>query len=72
LSGCVYRHETVPAATPSTTVVVSPPASQRVYTFPEGRYELRGNGSAASPYVWVWIPTGAIPPPVPPLPPLPR
>jgi hypothetical protein len=27
-----------------------------VYTFPEGRYELRGTGSPASPHYWVWIP----------------
>ena len=30
--------------------------------YPEGRYELRGDGNAASPYHWVWIPTGATPP----------
>jgi hypothetical protein len=68
LGGCVYRTETVPAPAASpTTVVVSPPTS-RVYTFPEGRYELRGDGTPTSPYVWVWIPTGANPPNPPPLP----
>lgn len=68
LGGCVYRRETaVPAASP-TTVVVTQPSAQRVVTYPEGRYELRGDGSAASPYFWVWIPTGAAPPNPPPLP----
>ena len=67
LGGCVYRRETVPAAAP-TTVVVDPPANGRVVTYPEGRYELRGDGTAQSPYVWVWIPTGATPPNPPPLP----
>ncbi len=52
----------------ATSVVVLQP-SQRVYTSPEGRYELRGDGTASSPYYWVWIPTGvqAVPAP-PPLP----
>ena len=71
LSGCVYRRETVPAASPTTTTVVVPPAStsvQRVYTYPEGRYQLYGNGTADSPYYWVWVPTGAVAPTPPPLP----
>jgi hypothetical protein len=70
LGGCVYRTErTVPAASPATTVVVTPPAQgQRVYTYPEGRWELRGQGTTVEPYIWVWIPTGANPPALPPLP----
>jgi hypothetical protein len=67
LGGCVYRREVVPAAAP-TTVIVSPGASDRVVTYPEGRYELRGDGSAQNPWLWVWIPTGATPPNLPPLP----
>ena len=71
MTGCVYRRETVPAAAP-TTVVVPPAAStttvQRVYTYPEGRYQLYGNGTVDSPYYWVWIPTGAVAPTPPPLP----
>jgi hypothetical protein len=69
LGGCVYRSETVPAASPPSTVVVTPSASNdRVVTYPEGRWELRGNGSSTVPYYWVWIPAGANPPnpPVPP------
>ncbi len=69
LGGCIYRHEekVVPAASPATTVVVTP-GSDRVVTYREGRWELRGNGTASSPYYWVWIPTGSTPPNPPPLP----
>jgi hypothetical protein len=67
LGGCVYRRETAPAAAP-TTVIVAPAANERVVTYPEGRYELRGEGTPQSPYVWLWIPTGSTPPNPPPLP----
>ncbi len=46
-----------PADAQMTSVVVLQP-NQRVYSYPEGRYELRGEGTASSPYYWVWIPTG--------------
>jgi len=65
----VVRYEVVPSASPAMTVV-TPPPTQRVYTYSQGRYELRGDGSAAAPYYWVWIPTGVTV--VPPPPPLPR
>ena len=68
LGGCVYRERAVPAASPPTTVVVAPTASERVVTYPEGRYELRGDGTASAPYYWVWIPAGAAPPNPPPPP----
>jgi hypothetical protein len=69
LGGCVYRERTTaPAASPPTTVVVAPAASDRVVTYPEGRYELRGDGTTTAPYYWVWIPAGATPPNPPPLP----
>src|SRR5712691_10320299 len=46
---------------------VAVPASQTV-SYPGGQYKLYGSGTAASPYYWVWIPTGAVvsTPPVPP------
>jgi hypothetical protein len=71
LTGCIYREKTVPVASPPTTVVVAAPA-QRAVTYPEGRYELRGEGTRDAPYYWVWIPTGATPPAPPPPPPIPR
>jgi hypothetical protein len=37
-----------------------------VYTYPEGRYELRGDGTANGPYYWVWIPAGTVSQPPPP------
>jgi hypothetical protein len=75
LSGCVYRERvaapptvvTAPSASPATTVIVTP--GQRVVTYSEGRYELYGDGTASSPYYWVWVPSGVTtypaPPPVP-------
>jgi hypothetical protein len=70
MGGCIHKKTVVPAASPSTTVVVTPSAVDRVVTYPEGRYELRGDGTAVSPYYWVWIPAGATSVPNPP--PLPR
>ena len=34
----------------------------------EGRYQLYGEGTTASPYYWVWVPAGTtvVPPPPPP------
>ncbi len=67
LGGCAYHEPAVvPAASP--TVVVAPVTSERVVTYPEGRYELLGDGTVASPYYWVWIPRGATPPSPPPPP----
>jgi hypothetical protein len=61
---------------PSTTPVVGGPAAPvasstadpRMVTYPTGRYQLIGDGSAASPYYWVWVPTGASAVPAPPIP----
>jgi len=70
LAGCFYSSRETERVTPApNAVVVQSP--RRMYTYPEGRYELQGNGTASSPYYWVWIPEGArsVPPP-PPLPPI--
>ncbi len=50
----------VPVATPP-----PPPAPPlpRVVEFPEGRYELRGDGVSA-PYMWVWVPAAPTAPPL--------
>ena len=46
-----------------------PPPMPRVVEFPNGRYELRGDG-VHSPYTWVWLPhPPAAPPEAPPAPP---
>ncbi len=69
VSGCYYRSTERVASTPP-AVVTQP--QQRVYTYPEGRYELHGDGTTDHPYYWVWIPSGATTVPQPPLPPIPR
>jgi hypothetical protein len=41
----------------------------RIVEFPNGRYELRGDG-VSSPYTWVWVPNPPMAPPeAPPAPP---
>jgi hypothetical protein len=67
LGGCSHR-EPAAVAPGGPTGTVAPAGNSRVVTYPEGRYELRGDGTAASPYVWVWIPAGAAPPNPPPPP----
>jgi hypothetical protein len=42
-------------------VTIAP--DQRVVAYPHGRWLLYGDGTAGSPYSWVWVPTGATPPP---------
>jgi hypothetical protein len=69
LGGCYYHSSSKTTETERAVpgaVVVSP--AERVMTYPEGRYELRGDGRT-TPYYWVWIPAGATPPAPPPLPP---
>jgi hypothetical protein len=68
LGGCASSERAVPVSAAPTTVVVTPPAGQRVVMYPEGRYQLYGDGTARSPFYWVWIPAGASPPSPPPPP----
>ena len=42
-----------------------PPPSPQVVQYPNGRYELRGDG-IRTPHTWVWIPNPPPPPPAPP------
>ncbi|HKZ06578.1 MAG TPA: hypothetical protein VJU81_14005 [Methylomirabilota bacterium] len=70
LGGCIYSSKETTREVPTTTtpVVVSqtvPP--DRVITYPEGRYQLYGDGRSV-PYYWVWIPSGSAPPTPPPPP----
>jgi hypothetical protein len=73
-AGCIYRSKTetvVPSSSLPAAVIVTPPA-QRTVTYPEGRYELRGDGTAANPYFRVWLSARTQPGTIPPPPPLPR
>ncbi len=55
----------LPGLTPSGQSIAA--QNQRVFTYPNGRYELRGDGTTNNPYMWVWIPNEIVPVP-PPLP----
>jgi hypothetical protein len=66
--GCVsYTKETTEKAVP-VPVAAAPAPSERVVTYPEGRYQLYGDGTRV-PYYWVWIPNGGSATPAPPAPP---
>ena len=56
----------VVAPAPGTAQVVVP--TDRVVATADGRWQLYGEGSTASPYYWVWVPNGSTPPAPPPLP----
>jgi hypothetical protein len=64
-TGSTLTTAPIPPTRPSGTAVVS--NSDRMYTFREGRWQLFGDGGA-TPYYWVWIPSGTTPP-APPMPP---
>jgi uncharacterized protein DUF4124 len=58
-----------PSAPPGPGAIDSgAPSRPGVVEYPEGRYELRGDG-ARTPYIWVWIPNPPAAPPAPPPPP---
>jgi hypothetical protein len=69
LGGCIYSstEKVTEKQVPATTPVVVATSGERVVTYPEGRYQLYGDGKSV-PYYWVWIPSGTTPP-VPPAPP---
>jgi hypothetical protein len=68
LGGCISYTKEV-STEKAVPVVVAASPSERVVTYPDGRYELHGDG-ARTPYYWVWIPAGNVttPPPPPPIP----
>jgi hypothetical protein len=76
VGGCIYsstekeRVVSAPASAPAPppTVVVQQPPTDRVVTYPEGRWQLYGEGTSASPHYWVWLPAGSNPPAPPPIP----
>jgi hypothetical protein len=53
---------TLPAIPPVVTT------TERVRRYPEGRYQLVGEGTATAPYYWVWVPGDVTVPPPPALP----
>jgi hypothetical protein len=58
LGGCVSsRPAAPPAALPGAAVA----PSQRTIEYPHGRLVLQGDGTARSPYEWIWVPSA--PPP---------
>ena len=67
LGGCVYSREKE-RVVPTPAPVVVAPSTERVVTYPGGRWQLYGDGTASAPYYWAWIPAGTTPPPPPPLP----
>jgi hypothetical protein len=68
LGGCISYTKEV-STEKAVPVVVAAVPSDRVVTYPDGRYELHGDGGR-TPYYWVWIPSGNVttPPPPPPIP----
>ncbi|HET7876417.1 MAG TPA: hypothetical protein VFN71_12935 [Methylomirabilota bacterium] len=66
----VYTPAPVVYVQPSPVVIVPvapPPPMPSVIEYPNGRYELRGDG-VTTPYRWVWIPKAPPPPAAPPEP----
>ena len=69
LGGCIsYTKETTERTVPVPVAAATPAPSDRVVTYPEGRYQLYGDGTRV-PYYWVWIPSGSSTVPAPPAPP---
>ena len=63
ISGCTTTHVESPMAQPAALPASIIAPDQRVLAYPHGRWLLYGDGRAASPYAWVWVPVGATPPP---------
>ena len=67
--GCIsYTKETTEKTVPVPVAAATPVPAERVVTYPEGRYQLYGDGTRV-PYYWVWIPSGSSTAPAPPAPP---
>jgi hypothetical protein len=65
LAGCTVQE---PASQPTRGAVVGD-NTPRTVQYPNGRYQLYGQGTTESPYYWAWIPAGSNPPSPPPIPP---
>ena len=62
LTGCTTTRATSPTPEPAALPAATITPEQRVVAYPHGSWLLYGDGTAASPYAWVWVPTGATPP----------
>src|SRR3989442_13351835 len=62
-SSCTVARATPPTSQPAALPATAIASDQRVVAYPHSRWLLYGDGSPASPHAWVWIPTGATPPP---------
>lgn len=65
LAGCTVQQ---PTYQPTRGAVLGD-NTPRTVDYPNGRYQLYGDGTASSPYYWAWIPAGSAPPSPPPIPP---
>jgi len=62
VSGCATTRAASTPGQPAALPGAALGPQQRVVAYPHGRWLLYGDGSIASPYSWVWVPTGATPP----------
>ena len=68
VGGCIYSSTEKERVVTAPAPPVAQAGTDRVVTYPEGRWTLYGNGTTASPHYWVWVPAGTSPPPPPPIP----
>jgi hypothetical protein len=61
LGGCVYSERVVEVERPAPVVVAAATSSPDRVVYPEGRWQLYGDGRG-TPYYWAWTPTGMTPP----------
>lgn len=57
-----YPPVSAPAPVPAPPASAPPPPMETIIEFPNGRYELRGDG-ITTPYKWVWVPNPPTAPP---------
>jgi hypothetical protein len=63
LTGCVSFRPVSTAPPPAALPAAVASPSQRALVYPHGEWILYGDGTTRWPYAWVWVPTGAAPPP---------
>jgi len=63
LTGCVVSRPVSSAPPPAALPAAVAAPSQRALAYPHGQWILYGDGSTRARYVWVWVASGATPPP---------